>query len=106
MRARSDSTTIFFVAALVLGSLLARAIKASNNTSNPNKPPSKDDPRWGPSDGSVQIAGKSCAACDERITVGFEGVACDLCRQACHTKCIARHTASAHRPDDGTPYRS
>jgi hypothetical protein len=105
MRAKSDSTTIFFVAAVVLGSLLARAIKASNATSDRNKPPGKDDPRWGPGDGRVQIAGKPCAGCGDRITVGFEGVACDLCSSPCHTKCIARHTATAHRPEDGTPYR-
>lgn len=110
MRTQSASLISFMVVGLV-GSLLARAIKRAREDQDLGdarrpRPPGKDDPRWGPSDGRVQIAGKACAACDERITVASEGVACEACRKPCHHKCITRHVADAHRlHDDGTPYR-
>jgi hypothetical protein len=110
MRTQSASLVGFFVVGLV-GSLIARAIKRTRedhdlgNARHP-RPPDRDDPRWGPSDGRVQIAGKDCAACGERITLASEGEACDACRKPCHHKCITRHTADAHKlHDEGTPYR-
>jgi hypothetical protein len=106
MRTQSASLVGFFVVGLV-GSLIARAIKRTRedhdlgNARHP-RPPDRDDPRWGPSDGRVQ----DCAACGERITLASEGEACDACRKPCHHKCITRHTADAHKlHDEGTPYR-
>lgn len=109
MRAQSTSLLGMVVAGLVV-SFVIRAFKRSGAEHAENQrhpaPPDADDPRWGPGEGRVQIAGKSCAACGDRITVAFEGAACDLCKKACHTKCVTRHVADAHKADDqGTPYR-
>ena len=110
MRTQSASLLGFFVVGLI-GTLVHRALKRTHedhdlgNARRP-KPPDRDDPRWGPSDGRVQIAGKACAACGERITLASEGAACETCREPCHGKCTTRHVAEAHRlHDDGTPYR-
>ena len=108
MRAQSTSLLGMVVAGLVV-SFLIRAFKRSSAEHEARQratPADPDDPRWRPSEGRVQIAGKSCAACGDRITVAFEGAACDLCKTACHTKCMTRHAADAHKADDkGTPYR-
>jgi hypothetical protein len=91
-----------------IAALLVRIVKGSSPVSGQrHAPPDRDDPRWGavPPTGRVQIAGKSCAACGERITLAFEGVPCETCREPCHTKCVARHAAIAHKPDERTPYR-
>lgn len=110
MRARSGSMLGLLVGG-VIATLIIRLVKGHTDAPGPHdryrpQPPDRDDPRWGPDDGRVQIAGKACAECSDRITLAFEGAACDLCRQPCHTKCIARHVARDHNPnDDGTPYR-
>ena len=110
MRARSASLIGLLVGGII-ASLIIRVIKGHTDAQGPNDrhrpiPPDRDDPRWGPEDGRVQIAGKSCAACGERIILAFEGAACDACREPCHASCIARHVARDHKPpDEGTPYR-
>jgi hypothetical protein len=108
MRAQSTSLLGLAVGGLI-ASFLIRLIKRNSVEHEARQratPADPDDPRWGPSEGRVQIAGKSCAACGDRITVAFEGAACDLCKKACHTKCVTRHVADAHKADDkGTPYR-
>jgi hypothetical protein len=103
MRTQSASL-IAVVTGGLIGLLLTRVSKRTKDNQRPR--PDLDDPRWGPGDGRVQIAGKTCPACNERIAVATEGIACGTCRCACHTKCIARHVAQAHKAhDDGTPYR-
>ncbi|MDB5212402.1 MAG: hypothetical protein JWO86_329 [Myxococcaceae bacterium] len=110
MRAQSTSLLGIAVGGLIV-SFVVRVIKrsAAHHEERQRRPPADaDDPRWGPDEGRVQIAGKSCAGCGDRITVAFEGTACtfDLCKAACHTKCVMRHVADEHtRRDDGAPYR-
>ncbi len=109
MRAQSASLLALALGGLI-ASLLVRAIKRNANHHEDRQrrpaPPDADDPRWGTGEERPQIAGKSCAACHERITVAFEGAACELCKRACHTKCVTRHVADSHKAhEDGTPYR-
>lgn len=109
MRAQSTSLLGYALGGLI-ASFVVRALRrnAAEHEVKQRRlaPPDADDPRWGPSEGRVQIAGKSCTACGERITVAFEGAACDLCKKACHTKCVTRHAADAHKADGkATPYR-
>jgi hypothetical protein len=41
---------------------------------------------------TTQIAGANCVACQQKIVLAFEGVACDRCRAPLHRQCQPRHS--------------
>ena len=54
-----------------------------------------DDPRWRDST-RVQVAGKRCGACDERILGEVDGAVCKRCEAVVHRACLRAHKGS-HR---------
>lgn len=102
----------FGSSALILGGALAiggvvRLMTASSAASRRARahPADPADPRWRGGSGEVQLAGRRCVECKQRITVASEGVVCDACSEPAHTACELRHRAQAHRALSPAPFR-
>lgn len=53
------------------------------------------------------VIGARCKVCKKQIVMASDGVRCETCGAACHTKkCLDRHVKKKHAPPEGAfPYR-
>jgi len=56
-------------------------------------------------DEGAQIAGQTCAVCEEKILSVLVGAACAECAAPCHEECLGRHITSTHEGARTHPYR-
>ena len=52
-----------------------------------------------------KAAGRVCAGCARKIVFEHEAEFCDRCNLPVHAACAAPHAASAHKLDEGHPFR-
>ena len=64
-----------------------------------------DSARRGPPDPRPQLAGSTCAHCEQKIMLETEGALCKTCEKPLHRECRKPHKTDAHRPVSGQAYR-
>ena len=61
------------------------------------------DPRWSGGAGLVQLAGRPCAECGQKITVVHEAFCCEACIKPVHVECRDTHQAHVHALEPAWP---
>jgi hypothetical protein len=64
-----------------------------------------DSARRGPPDPRPQLAGSTCAHCEQKIMLETEAALCKTCEKPLHRECRRQHKTDAHRPISGQAYR-
>lgn len=65
-------------------------------------------PRPRPPEGAPtppQLAGETCAGCQQKIVMDTEGTRCAICREPVHEDCRADHEQLGHRETGPSAYR-
>lgn len=65
-------------------------------------------PRPRPPEGAPtppQLAGETCAGCQQKIVMDAEGTRCAICREPVHEDCRADHEQLGHRETGPSAYR-
>lgn len=99
-----DSRTFTLGGLVVMGGVLRLTTALSKDARHWREHPfDASDPRWRGGAGVVQLAGRPCAACGDKITVAYEAFCCEACVKPVHLGCREHHHAQLHAMDPAWP---
>jgi hypothetical protein len=100
-----DMEILTFLVVMVGGLVRLLAAGKESHAVRANPPSGPDSVRLGPPDPRPQLAGSTCAQCEQKIMLEIEAVLCKTCERPLHRECRKQHRVDAHRPVSGQAYR-
>jgi hypothetical protein len=99
-----DDSPLFMLGGLVFIGGIVRLTTALSKDARRRRSYLNDpsDPRWHGGSGTVQLAGRPCIECKQRIIIGTDAISCEACTSPVHLTCEAQHKSRAHAHAFGT----
>jgi len=101
----NGDSSMFMVGGFVVvgGALRLTTALAKDARLRRQHPFDPSDPRWQGGAGLVQLAGRPCAECGQKITVVYEAYCCESCIKPIHLDCRDLHQSHVHALEPAWP---